>query len=1252
MMGETMFTSRTSWNLRILLLTVVLMLASGLSALAQETASITGTVTDPTGAVIPKASVTVTNEGTGVSHSAVTNSSGLYRVEGIIPGLYVVKAASKGFKTTEHHGIEVTVGSVARADLSLELGPETQTITVESTATLVNTEEGRLSNVVGASQVVNLPLNGRNVFDLVKLAPGAVNVQGVIIENGANTVVNGVRENFNGFIMDGVANKGLSGGFVTQPNEDIVQEFQVNTLNMSAVYGNSAGSVTNLVTKSGTNDFHGDVYEFVRNNKLDATDFFTNESGAKKNPLHFNQFGGVLGGPIRKDKTFFFASFQGDRTITAAPPVPVLSESPAFRNAVMSALPNSTAALLYKNFPGPSGAVSSYVSTPAGTGYVDQTYGGFGTLVCPDNLAGFYGGTTAQNAPIAQSFRSLFGVTAADAAGCPSAITAGQNTTQIANRSLPLEVSSVAQFGTQTSGNLYNGDEWSGRIDHNVGQSDRIFGRFYYQHESDKYGPNNPDNTRGFKNTTASDFPSLALSWSHTFSPNVLNELKGGYLRNQTDINVPSGQAGVPFVYIGTGDVGFGAYNGYPQFFHENIYTYADMVTISHGKHSIKTGIDLRRNIENSEFNVARPSYYFFDSLFFAADSPAVQDAGVDPGIVSGKPAALASNNRAFRNWEIGLFVQDDWKVSHNLTLNLGIRWDLYKRHVEEFGRMTQFILGSGNNITEQMRSANAPAGGSGCNTPAEIAEAQIAGICGKGGFAAADSLGAGNHKDFGPRFGFAWDPLGNGKTALRGGFGVSYEGTLYNALSNSRWNLPYYSFNEADNFLVGGVGNIIYGPTNRNSGGGLVPSGAAPTYTGSPTNPGQGVGAQAVGNLSGWDSNNANLAFLTGIVDPSGLKDPYVYSFFTGVQRQITNSLGIELNYVGSAGHHLFRSQSVNRSAGGRLPIPGTCAPSYRGASSDPTVCSNVTALDPLGVVDPNYGTMRFWENGVNSIYNSLQFGVTRKMSHGLAFNANYTYGHSIDEGSDWHSGATSANGGAAGDGYGLDIAHPNLDRGDSTFDFRHRLVFNHVWELPWMSNQKGFKGHVLGGWQLNGLWSLQSGAHWTPYDSRSKRLVCSNGGTADATCLAAGGTIQNLGGDYNLDGVNNDRPNTSGPNHFNANKNQYANGYFNGASGIATGFFTTPCLGCDGQLGRNTFVGPGLFDTDLSLFKNIKMGEKLSLQFRSEFFNVFNRTNFKMPNSSPTGNGATKITSSIFGAANGTFDPREIQFALKLLF
>ncbi len=235
------------------------------------------------------------------------------------------------------------------------------------------------------------------------------------------------------------------------------------------------------------------------------------------------------------------------------------------------------------------------------------------------------------------------------------------------------------------------------------------------------------------------------------------------------------------------------------------------MVSISHGKHNMKVGVDFRRNIENSEFSVARPSYYFTDSLFFAADSPYTMSAGVDPGILTNQPGHLASNVRHWRNLEMGAFFQDDWKVTRRLTLNLGMRYDLYGRHTELNNQVTTFIKGPGSsfidNITTgagQIKDASVP-----CTDP----QAQLAGVCGPGGFTTAKSLGAGDHNNCGPRVGFAWDVFGDAKTSLRGGFGVSYEGTLYNPLSNSRWNLPYYSFNAATNFLAGDVNTVIYGP-------------------------------------------------------------------------------------------------------------------------------------------------------------------------------------------------------------------------------------------------------------------------------------------------------------------------------------------------------------------------------------------------------------------------------------------------------
>jgi hypothetical protein len=1244
-----------------------------------ESGTFAGTVTDPSGASIPAAVVNITNQATNVASTFQTDSTGIYRVSGLPPGLYSIKVEAAGFKTVVNRNLELTVGIVQRVDFKMELGTAVQAITVEASAPLVNSEEGRLSSLVGASEVSNLPLNGRNVFQLMQLSPGAVNVFGVMFENGANTVVNGARENFNGFWLDGVANKGLSGGYVTLPNADIVEEFRINTLNMSAEYGNSAGSVTTIVTKSGTNNLRGSAYEYLRNSALDANEFYRNLYGCElgvdpfchgpdqgngrgsldKNPLRFNQFGFTLGGPIRKDKTFFFASYQGDRTRTFYPAFPITLESPQWRQAVTSALPNSVAALLYSNFPGPNGFVLNTVDQ-----YVGDTYGGFGTLVCPDYL-GPVSAAEYQNAGrISGNFQTLFGVTAAEAADCPTPLAVGQSLTQAGNRTLPLQVNAVALLPTQASqdGLLTQGNQWSARIDHNIGDRDRIFGRFIWQKQTDQYGePSFPPSPvlRKFGQPFTGLYPTLAVSWTHTLSPTVVNEARAGYVRSAYDQSIQHAP-GVPSIGFDTWDLGFGSYAGYPQIFHENIYNYSDLVNVVKGRHGIKAGVEFRRNIENSEFNVARPSYYFFDQLFFAADAPFYEAAGVDPGILTRRPSELSDNIRSWRNLEMGLFIQDDWKVTPRLTLNLGLRYDLYTRHTEKYGRVTQFIMGQGANIAEQVRNTNTPAGLPGCDTPEQERLAQLAGVCGPGGFATAKVLGPGDHNNFGPRLGFAWSPLASNKLSVRGGFGVSYEGTLYNQLSNSRWNLPFYSFNLAYNFLVGDVNNVVYGPSTMDANGTVVfdPS-QKPSFIGPATNPGQGVGVQAVGNLVGWDPNNPNLGALTAIPDPAGMRDPYVYSFFFGIQQEITPNTMLEVNYVGSAGHKLFRAADFNNARGGRLPIPGMCL-----EVQGETVCSNRdTTINPVtgnfvnapGSVNPNYGSLRVWENAVNSSYNSLQVSATHRGKRGLTLAAHYTWGHSIDESSDWGAGGgVSINGFAAGDAYNLDVAHPELDRGNSTFDFRHRLVLSEVWELPWRQDQRGLFGHFLGGWQFNSIWSLQSGAHWTAFQNGPRDLRCSGGSEEGASansaggasaCLDGGGEIVNVGGDFNLNGITNDRPDPVGSNTIHATKEQWIHGFFDGEDAYAGGFVKAPCLGCNGSLGRNTLVGPGLFQMDFSVFKKIPIKERLALQFRAEFFNAFNHANFR-----PPAYGANRVDYPLFGQATGTFDPREIQLALKM--
>lgn len=851
-------------------------------------------------------------------------------------------------------------------------------------------------------------------------------------EYGANTVVNGVRENFNGFLINGVSNKGLTvGGYVNLPILDTVQEFQLLTLNNSAEFGNSAGSITNLVTKSGTNNLHASAWWFVRNDVFDANNLFLNQKEVGKPPLRFNQFGGTVGGPIKKDKLFFFASYQGERFLTSAPPVPVFVESPEFRAATAQAFPDSIAALLYRNFPskapgGNSLTLNDYVSE----GFSGSGFTGIADYLCPDFTS----------PGIAAKFGKLIGVTAQDQVdlaniGC-SSILAQQS--GLFSRNAPFLINTVAVLKSQNqlfsfNGNLFQGNEASLRLDYNFSQNDRVFSEMNWSRATDKFGQFNflpilRGFTIPFKNTT----PNFQLSYIHSLSPTVLNEFRAGYAGNihAWGVTLP----GVPGIGFDDGTVGFGSYSGYPVIFKENTYTYSELVSVSKGNHNLKVGADIRRNLENSNWNTDRPSYAFFDSLFFAAGAPYGEFAGVDPGIVSGRPAQLSTNIRHWRNLEFGAYFQDDWKATRRLTLNLGLRYDLYTRLRELNHLATTFLLGPGRSVIDDLatgagrvKAASVPAGASGCDTPTQIALAQLAGICGPGGFAKANSLGAGDHNNFGPRIGFAWDVFGNGRTSLRGGFGISYEATLYNPLSNTRWNLPYYSVNSAFNFLAGDVQDVAYGPQ----------SGGAPRFTGPPDPLNfQGVGAAAAGNINAWDPRNPNLGGLTAIVLPEGLRDPYVYNWYLGVQREVLPSLVFELNYVGTAGHKLFRAENVNRIPGGRLP-EGTCVIDTFGrklcSQVDSSIGSNGEPLNPFGRLNPNFDQLRIWRNVANSIYNALQFSARKQMRHGLQLSAHYTWSHSIDSGSTYLDHSTTANGIAAGEGFTTDQTLPGLDRGNS---------------------------------------------------------------------------------------------------------------------------------------------------------------------------------------------------------------------------
>jgi hypothetical protein len=1230
-------------NFRVFVLALSLFLAVAAVAFSQGTTSnITGVVTDQSGAVVPDAAITITNQATEVSYNLTTNSAGIYRLTSAQPGSYTVRVAKKGFQTYEAPNNVVVVDQTLRLDATLWVGAETQTVTVEAAASLVSTEEGRVTNTVTGGIVQNMPLNGRDIYQLMQLIPGAVNSAQVDFENsagGVQTNINGTRANFNGFLYDGVPNKGLSGGYNAQPAPDFVQEFSIQTNNFDAEYGNSAGSITNVATKSGTDSWHGDVWEFFRNDKLNARNFF---SGPTKDEWRQNQFGFTFGGPLKKDKLFIFGGFEGERFVTASSSE-FFTETDAWRKAVIAADPNSIAALLYGGFPGPSPTsgletvdqvITSNVKNPAGDFGISPgiDYTGTGTNLLDAELAyldpcflntffgigmpAFAGGPNWGNPQTAvNSIARVIGVTPAEnaqisaniAAGCPgSGFTAPAAQAGTISRDTPMEGFTTATFKTQARGVFYNGNQFTVRGDYQ-GDTNRMYARYYWLKQTNSNSTPTVFSVRGFPAPETFSFPGAAYGWVHTFSATLVNEFRAGWVRDQLNLVPIPSQFGVPGASTDTAEPPFSP-SGVPQFFAEDVFNLKDMVSIVKGKHAMKVGWEGRRNYENSEFSAGHPSYFFFDPLFFSADLPYLELGGVNPELATGLPSPLDTTIRADRNDEVGAFFNDGWKVRKNLTLNLGLRWDYFSPHTEKYNKATNFALPPGGIAALGTVNCQAFLNGKCLAPPGDTNTPN-------GGFTGVPSLFAPRYGNFGPRIGFAWEPLGKGKASIRGGAAITFESSFYNALSNSRWNLPYYSFNEVCP-ICRLPGLPVYGPTDINGN----PTGAAPTFSGPPNNVGQGPASEDLaGNVLGWLPSNPNLAAVTGIANKN-YRFPSYQSFFLGVQRQLSNSTVIEVNGVSTLGRHLFWAEDPNRVVGGKLRDPSTII----------NPCTGSAISSHTGRINPCFGHMRTWETSANSSYFGLQTNVTRRFSRGLAFTSAYTWSHAIDFRSTWHGtpGGTStqANSTGAG-GFSTDPNRLFLDKGNSLFDIRHRWISSVQWDLPWMKGQHGILGKIAGGWTTNWIIELQKGFPFTV------------GATKD----------------YNKDGIRAQRPDTPS---F-GNSMSFSNFDFelgsgpNGGTRMQTirGDFPAPVcaevgsISCDGNLGRNTFRGPGIANIDFSLFKKIRLGsESRYLQFRAEFFNIFNRTNLNPPDAN--------LTNGSFGLSLSALDPREIQFGLKLFF
>ena len=1085
-------------------------LLGGTSFAQSASATLTGLVKDTSGGVLAGATVTARNVATNEIRTTVSNTEGLYRLASVPRGTYEVKAELSGFKTVAQSDVLLTVGDTVRADFELSVGELSETVNVSSRASPVNTEEGRISNLVDEKRVSELPLNGRNVMQLIELQPGAVSNPGNAVLGGSaggnSAFVNGQRNRANNFLLDGTDNNDqfTAGRVAVNPNVDTIQEFRVSANNFSAEFGRNSASVVNVVTKSGGNVFHGTAFEFFRDDALDARTVFARAV----DPLEFHQFGGTLGGPVKRNKMFFFASYEGLR-VTRGTTLLRTVETPEFRRLVAERFPNSIANYLFTNFPSPAPTSNFRDTGQPVTGLAtDSRLNTPGVTVNPNYVATT--GTLFRNA--LQS--TLDGIP------------------DIGTAAIPVN-------------ETIDGNQYLTRLDYEFSSRMRLLARYI----NDKR--ESSDNTSivrpGFNQPVSEQGHNLTVGHTWILTDRIVNDAKFGFARRERGLG--ANNAAVPNITFDDGLIGFGNFATNPAVFAQNTFHWVDTVSMSLGNHGVKFGGEVRHIRDNSDFAVRRPGVQFFSIHDFAQDEvQAISILGIDPAT-----GLIAPNLRNFRFWESGFFVQDDWKIHSRLTLNLGLRHEWYGRPTEANDLLTNIILGPGSDIF------------------AQIATATVGQV---------DQVVPDDYNNFAPRLGLSWDPFGNKKLAVRGGFGLAFDRLFNNSITNIRFNPPFYSFTVASPVFVAAHAGIpiAYGPVNPDGSRRNEPVNLEGDNRNIGVQPGLGI----VGNIIGWNPRFGNSQQSLRVPDPN-TKDAFTYNWFAGAQLELPWNLVMEANYIGNTGRNFGRLVDYN---------------TVRGDLFD-------GRLDRL---NSGFGGINFRAMLAETEYHAMQLQLNRRFINGFTGQVSYTLGRAEDNGSDVQVG-----------GLPVDARELDRERAVSDFDVRHRLVANFLWELPFLRNSTGVTKALLGGWQINAITSLQSGFPFSVFTSRAF----------------------GSGGDFNGDGVRNDRPNqpsfgTTPPGH---SQDDYIKGLFVASDFPTTGFVL-------GDLPRNAYRGPGFASTDLSIFKNFRLssGGGWKLQFRAEAFNLFNRVNLRIP----VGN----LASPTFGRSVEAFPARELQFALKLIF
>jgi hypothetical protein len=1097
-------------------LIIAVLVFTGASYAQLTSATLVGGVRDQGGASIEGATVTLRNLATNQTRSDVTTADGLYRISDLAAAIYEVRAEKAGFKTTVTSNVTLHVGEASRVDLTLSVGMVKETVEVEDRPVLVNTEEASTTNIVEEKQVEELPLVNRNIYQLPVLEPGTAPTRILMPTYYNNSVYDmgfisyGKNIRSANFMLDGVPNNdnGLGGIPAVAPILDAVQEFQVSTNDFPREFGRNFGADINVATKSGTNNIHGSMWEFARNTALNARNYF---DLATPSVVNQNQFGFTVGGPIRKDKTFWFLAYEGFREARGTTR-DVQVETPQLRSYVAANFPNSVANYLFQNFPGPS-----YILPGTGVNVGIQPGG------VPD-----------------------IGIGAGQAIN--------HNTT----------------------------DQYDAKIDHDFRVNDKVFVRWVGDYprsngagELTTYGGLGRI-MRGFRRPGDGFIGNLAVGYTHLFGQNLLNDFRFGYLRNRASTNAfPSN---VPNFFLNDLTLGFGSDWFVPIDFTNNAFNFKDNFLVTRGRHGIKMGVEYNHDLEASTFDAAgRGAYVFTNLAAFVTDSPFAYEAQIDP--TTGLSIMSSPNDqRHFRRRDFAWFFQDDWKPRKNLTINAGLRWEYFGVIQETDGKQAGMTLGSGNTLQEQLAGAT----------------------LGKQG-----QLYQPNYRNYAPLLGLAWDPMGNGKFSVRGAWAINYDRLHNDLLSEpARFTPPYSAFALAVPGLTNcpmpdyTVANVFQNPP-------VLP----PAVGGVP----YGGGLNASGMLDPTRPNGCLSAEVMAI--DQHLKTPYVEQWHLTLQYELASSWMLELSYSGNQGHRLSFTNNPNRVTGGLPPAV-------------PCILGN--APNCL-LAEPNLSTLDYLTTTGSSNYNGGSVQLKKQFSHGYLLQTSYTYGKVLDIQDDANAGDFIG----AGTGYNgtMDASKPRLDYGRSSFDIRHRLTANGVWEVGQMSKHGPVVRALAGGWQINTIFSYESGRPFTVFNS----VLDYNGDGGGAAQAPPTGNAY-------------DRPDT--PAFGNSvgckSPHAYVNGLFQPSA------FPTPAPNTNGTLGRNTFCGPNYEGADLSLVRNFKarlLGEQGKIQFRAEAFNTFNRVNLYLPDGDLGVAGLIpNPVFSTFGKSTQAYSPRELQFGLKI--